>query len=867
MRFLTGVFFTFLLSAAASPPVIAAPAGGPAAIAPGLRPPFGLGPLADYTTFTRTMERESGLIDLLKKDDQLYFDLSANQLGQTFLIEPVLASGIGSGAFAGKMYEAFMVRFERRGKTINWVVPNVDFSAAAGTTQNAITDSTGDSVIAVSPIVAEDPQTKRIVIEPSILLTDFEEVGAELGRRITQPVPGPIPGLMFRAPAAVGLDPSRTFVEKTKALPANDEISVVLGFTAPPNAIATVPDARGFSMKMHYSIIALGESRSYVPRLADDRIGYQVTTHARLGNPTAATPFVRFINRWDMRKAPVVFYLSNSIPAQYREPIRSALLSWNAVFAKAGISHAVQVRDQPSDPAWDPDDARYSVVRWISSIKPEFAGYTGVVTNPQSGEVLRAGIVIDGEDVREVQSDYRDFGLDLRAHGSAACAGTECGYAAEYADQAAFARIALTAYGVHVNREEFARSWIRSVVLHESGHAFGLRHNFAASTLYSPQQLRSRTFTAAHGLAASVMDYVPVNIARVAREQGPYFQEAFGPYDYWAIKYGYARFAGIRHPSDEAAFLRAIARESAQPGHAFGGDEEAFGAGWVDPRISAFDLSSDPLEYDREQFQLAQRLLQKVNAQFTKGDTSFFQERLAFSTIMRSEVRAASLAVRFIGGTYTSRAHAGQGAAAPFRPIPRAMARRAFDLLNAEVFSERAFTYPAGLIGHLGTEGFYDIDTPNARPDFPLTQFTGTVQDYVLQHVFDPAGLARIQDNEIENGNAAGTLRLSDVFEWARNGIWNDVNRGGAIAPLRRETQRHFVDQMAVYAQAPSGALAAAGAPRESQALARYELVRIDADISRALRRPPADVATRAHLEEEHARIARTLHAINVQAI
>lgn len=866
MRHFAGVFLFFLIAATFSPQASAAPGASPAR-APVTRPPFTLGGPADYATFTKTMERQSGLIDLLKKDDDLYFDLSAAQLGQTFLIEPVLSSGVGSGAFAGKMYDAFMVRFERHGKNINWVVPNVDFTAAAGTTQRAIADSTGDSVIAVSPILAEDPQTKRIVFEPSILTTDLEEVGAELGRRLTRPVAGPIPGLLFSAPAAVGLDPSRTYIEKIKALPANDEITVSLGFTAPSNTVLTVPDSRGFSMKMHYSVIALGDSHTYLPRLADERVGYQVTTHARLGNTAAPTPFVRYINRWDMRKAPVVFYLTNSIPAQYREPIRSALLSWNGVFAKAGIKNAVQVRDQPADPAWDPDDARYSVVRWISSIKPDFAGYTGVVTNPQSGEILRAGIVIDGEDVREVQSDYRDFGLELRAHGSSDCAGSECAYAAEYADQAAFARTALTALGVHVNRDEFARSWIRSVVLHESGHVFGLRHNFAASTLYSPQQLRNRAFTATHGLAASVMDYVPVNIAALPKEQGPYFQEGFGPYDYWAIKYGYQHFAGVRQPADETPFLRAIARESSQPGHAYGGDEEAFGPGWVDPRISAFDLSSDPLEYDREQFQLAQQLLKKLNAQFATGDTSFYQERLAFSTIMRSEVRAASLAVRFIGGTYTSRAHAGQPGALPFRAIPRSTARRAFDLLNAEVFSARAFTYPAGLIGHLGTEGFYDLESPTARPDFPLTQFSGSIQDYVLQHLFDPAGLGRIADNETEAGSGSGVLRLADVFEWARAGIWNDVNAHAAIPPLRREMQRHFVDQMAVYAQAPSAALAFAGAPRESQALARYELVQIDKSIVRALRRPASDVATRAHLEEEHARIARTLQSVNVQSI
>jgi len=59
-----------------------------------------------YTAFVRNAERQTGLIDILRKDDEVYLDLSSEQLDHPFIIAPVLAAGgigtegvaVGAGA-------------------------------------------------------------------------------------------------------------------------------------------------------------------------------------------------------------------------------------------------------------------------------------------------------------------------------------------------------------------------------------------------------------------------------------------------------------------------------------------------------------------------------------------------------------------------------------------------------------------------------------------------------------------------------------------------------------------------------------------------------------------------------------------------
>src|ERR1700688_2974546 len=204
--------------------------------------------------------------------------------------------------------------------------------------------------------------------------------------------------------------------------------------------------------------------------------------------------------------------------------------------------------------------------------------------------------------------------------------------------------------------------------------------------------------TRAHGTTGSVMDYTPVNLAAPGERQADYFPTKLGPYDDWAIEYGYRSFPNVHSSSDEAVALSRIASRSTAPGLAYGTDEDATSIS-IDPRIQRFDLSSDPLAYVDEQFRIDDDVAKHLTARYP-GDTRSFQDmRSGLITLLNSELTGSLLAAKYVGGIYTSRSHRSEpGAPLPFSAIPRAQQRRAFDLLDRWVLSSRAFRFSPDLL-------------------------------------------------------------------------------------------------------------------------------------------------------------------------
>ena len=848
----------------------------PGALLPGLAP--GGSTPQQYAAFVKTAERQSGLIDILKKDDEIYFDLGPDQLDRPYIVAPVLASGVGSEAFAGRIFRTFLIEFHRVGRRVLWVDKNSYFSAPPNSpAANALAISVTDSVINSSPITAEDEKQKRIVISASFFLTDFENVGKDLGG-------GQSPILILGGASHPGfsVDGSRSYIEKTKALPKNDEILASLAFAGPAgDEVSGAPDARGVRLRMHYSIVDPPDPSGYVSRIADDRVGYFITAQKRFDNDALPTPFVRYIDRWNFANGPIVYYLTNEIPSEYKEPIRKALLQWNVAFAKVGVPNAIEVRDQPSDPSWDPDDVRYSTVRWITSDQPAFVAYGPNIADPRTGEVIRVEIVIDGEEMRAVKRGYTDVvapthpsatALDASglpaARARTAMLGcddtTECDtFEEDSAEMAAVGTFALRAAGAGPAAiDRFAQNYLQSVVLHESGHNFGLRHNFVSSNLYTLDQIHDARFTREHGIVGSVMGYTPLNLSPPGRPQGDLFQLRLGPYDEWAIRYGYARFPNVKRPEDELAGLRAIADQSTRPEYAYATDEDANGVLAVDPRIATFALSSDPLAFDKNQFDVVDSLVAKLDEAYPRADQPYYEERQTFMTIMHQYGRAAALTSKWIGGYYTSRDHRGQaGGKHPFALVPRERSRQAFALLAANVFSSRALRFSPELLSDLGPNHYLHRGVQFVeQPDFPVEAYVGDLQDGVMFSLFSPDTMSRLADAPLKAGPTERTMSLADLYGWTQDAVWDDLRPGVASSgPIHRDLQRRYTRLMIAFSLAPGFVIEALGYPGDSAALARFELHRLSGRLAAALRSNHLDVETRAHLEDMQSRVDHAL--------
>ena len=846
-------------------------------------------PAQTYAAFIHGAEHQDGVIDLVRKDDELYLDLRPENFDKPYIILPSLASGVGGDAFAGRVYDPLVVIFKRVGKRVMWVTPNTRYVADKGTAAAAsLAVSVADSVIQSTPVIAEDADKTHVVINPSIFLSDFEGIGTDLGRGAPAPS---LPGLLVLVSrASFAVDATKSYYLATKAFPQNDEISVNLAFNGPPNALPTVPDGRGIPIVVHYSIVAPpAHDPNYLPRYADDRVGYFITQRKHFGNDLSNPPIQRFIDRWNLDAGPIVFTLTNEIPPEYRSTVRRAILAWNGAFAKVGYPHAIEVRDQPDDPHFDPEDARYNSVRWITSESPDFTAISPHVSDPDTGQIIRATVVIDGESMRTVRRGFVDRVLPVErarhdafappvaaaadpteadADADAQSEDGDCDYAGGESSQAALGMSMLLAnpHATPYDREAYAQAFLFSVVIHEVGHTLGLRHNFRGSTAYTFAQLHDPAFVRAHGTTGSVMDYTPANIAPPGERQADYFPTRLGPYDEWAIQYGYQRFP-VTTSDAELPQLHRIAAESTEPGLAYDTDEDAIAPLGLDPDVQRFDLSSDPLTFSASQLAINDGIARTLAHRYA-GDARSYQDlRQTLVTLLNSDLAAAAVASRYIGGVYTSRAHRGQpDAPMPFSGIPRAQQRRAFALLDRYVLSSHALQFSPELLNSVPAARFGDaFSTPNARrTDFPIGEVAAQVQDAAIAAMFNPTVIARIADESLRTPPGQ-TMDLADLFGWTNAAIFDDLGQP-RIAPLHRDVQRRFLDLEMEIALLPSGVMDQLALPRDLQSIARFELRELRTKLVTA-ERVATDTATRAHLDDLRSRVDAGLHASVTQAL
>jgi hypothetical protein len=842
-----------------------APSASPAI--PGL--PF-VPHLLDFATVTKGMTHYAGPIGMYEKDGTLYLDLSPENFKHNYMIVTSIGSSFGGFPLVGAgshIDDDLVLHFKRSGQRVLAIEPNAHILAANDdVAARDIADSFLDSVWSSLPVVAEDAATGHVLVSGGFLLGDPVGVARYL--------------------SLVGnyhADASRSYLDFVRAYPQNDTISVAETFAGGGN-VTSVADPSSVMLKLHYSILQLPENDGYIPRLADDRVGYFITTRRRFGETgSTGDPYVRYITRWNLKRGPIVFYLTDEIPVTYRPTIRRAILTWNEAFAKIGYPHAVEVRDQPKDPNWDPEDFRYSTVRWALSDRPLYTAEGQWVADPFTGQILRAAIVLDGEAIRG--TTVNDVALsrvdsDAAMERALCVASTVCGdYETQESGTMAYA---LAALGTHAplgtaQIEAYVKQQLFATVLHETGHAFGLRHNFAGSTAYSLAELSRPGFVAKHGLSSSVMDYLPVFLAPDGGRAS--FQSVLGPYDNWAIRYGYQPFANVNLPSDERDRLAAIANLSGNPELAYGTDEDAIGVNAVDPNIALFDLSSDPLAYDARQFQMLRGTVDRLNRSFARSNGSFGSERTAFEAVMNEYGRTALLTVRYLGGVETSRTHRAQpGAKPPYRALPRALARRAFDVLDANVFSAKALAFPPALLDNLGSPRDAQWDSPNpilSQRDYSVVDQVGDVQDAVLYSTFSVYVMNRLLESSTRVDEPRATMSLEDLFAWTSASVWDTVlaRHPGPDALFHRSMQRKYTDLLIAMTLmggpskrvllTPIGTFIIRLPPAQAQELARAELVRLDGALGSV--GAVGDEATRAHLHDERGRIEAALRGIMVQ--
>ncbi|MBE7418883.1 MAG: zinc-dependent metalloprotease [Ideonella sp.] len=885
---------------AAGAPAVAAAAASAASVPVAARP----GQPQPFASVIKDAKKTDGLITLWQKDEKVWLELMPADFGRPLLFAPKIAQGIGeAGFFGGTMigpYGRFgrqqLVEFRRVHNQVQLIARNTEFRAASDTPEGrAVQAGFSPSLVASTAVASQPhPERKSVLVEANPLFVgDLLGIGIALQRQYRQ-------GYAFDARhSAIASVRGKVdqVVFDVMAHYATASIAVAPPGAPPgpvpaPKLPSGVPDARSLFFTLQYSLAALPE-RPMRPRRSDARVGYFTTLVQDFSDDLARTPRLHMINRWRLEKKqpdaalsepvrPITYWLDHTIPVKYRDAIAKGILAWNAAFERVGFKDAIVVKTQPDKADFDTLDVGVPSIRWMINGTPQFGAIGPSQVDPRSGEILDADIGFESLSSRAVRAlrsqvlasrvtiDWpalMQSGSDERvaaAMAQRAAAGPldapgACHHADMAAEQLGYALDVLAARGEIDPASPQAQQWVldylTDTTMHEVGHTLGLRHNFRSSRVYTAAQVADPDFTRRNGLAGSVMEYAPINLAEAGRPEPAAWQTTLGPYDYWAIEYGYKPIA----PDQESAELQRIAARSNEPLLAYGTDEDNFLG--VDPESLQFDLGDDPVAFAKQRLEIARELIRRQESRQLKPDEDYSVLRRSIGFALRDAGRAAGILARQIGGVRTLRDHPGSGRD-PLQPVSAALQRQALDLLARGVLAADSFVLSPSLQRRMAPnfeerrDAVFAGDGPVAT-DYSLGTVVLEMQRALLAALMNDGVAQRLLDSAGKADASGPALQLAELYRRLSGAVWSELRAAsGDIAAPRRELQRDYVNRLAAQLLRP-GAMSRA----DARSLLRQQAQQLLASLQQAARRKGLSGEAQAHLRDSADTLRQALAA------
>lgn len=718
------------------------------------------------------------------------------------------------------------------------------------------------------------------------------------------------------------INPSLSQWIKRKAFPDNVELAVDLAVMAKEPAAGG-----GRPVQVHYSLSRLPKT-DYKPRRADTRVGYFMTARKDWSKGyDAETLFDRYVHRWNLQKQDpalklsppkkqIVWYIEKTVPIRLRHHIKEGILEWNKAFEKCGIVDAMAVRQQRDDDEtahYDPEDVRYNFVRWMVTGQGFAAGPSRA--HPLTGQIFDADIVFDDALIRSQlfqfasytgrggtppdegyrpfiqdflssypQWQYHDFRQNLLPNvvfGPAdeppqagefwslpeSPAHPYCQICQGMMHQLGLAEAVLQAKGITGIPEEFLGQVVQYIITHEVGHCLGLMHNFKAST-WKPLEEILELSEKGLPTTGSVMEYNPPLFLLRDQEQSVYTTGGLGPYDYWAIEYGYRPVEAPNGSEEE--LIKSITDRVAEPGHAFASDLDAIGFLSPDPLANRWDVGQDPIAYARHQMRLVEDLLKDLPEWAVKDGEDYHRMRKMFRRLVYEYGRVGVFATRFVGGQYVHRDAKGDpDGRMPFVMVPAEKQRQGLQFVCDTVFSEDFYRFDPQLLNALapGRWWHWGSDAFDLFAEVPVHDLIARGQYISLLTLMNPFTLGRIYDNELKVADGEDRYTLAEHLISLTESIWSELEGKSDkewssgdpfISSIRRNLQRMHLRMLLNLVLSEPGRTA----PADAAGVARHCLVGLDQKIQRHLATNKLDMASQAHIADVHRQIEKALEAI-----
>ena len=740
---------------------------------------------------TAASERIDGFFTLFRTraDGSVHMLIRQEQLDHEFIYTVVAQDGVVQGGhFRGQYRDNKMLVLRRHFDRIEFVETNTGFYFdPASPLSRSGQANIPPAVLAVEKIVAEDKENGELLValNPVLLKEKLSQIKPSANPKVK-------PGERF----SLGkLSDARSKVVAINNYPENTSLLTEMVYENPAPVVQgdeDVTDSRAISVRVQHTLVAMPDN-DFVPRAADYRIGYFTDRVTDLTSRDVA-PYRDMITRWHLVKKnpeaaisdpvePITWWIENTTPYEYRDVIKAAALSWNLAFEEAGFSNAIVVKQQPDDAGWDAGDIRYNVLRWTSSPNPPFGGYGPSFSNPRTGQIIGADIMLEFSFLTNrlrIRDVLQPGGLDVNSPFR------HCELGAQMQMDQMFAAQALAAGGLgEAQRAQLIEDSMYMLILHEIGHTLGLTHNMRASQLQP--DVFDAAAVAAKGLSGSVMDYEAVNVAPPGKTQTPFYQNRPGLYDLWAIEFGYA--PSLVDAAAEKARLQVLLARSTEPELVYGNDADDMrrpGRG-IDPHINIYDHSGDAVGYAEQRLQLVRDIQADLLAEY-QGET--YQALYnSFAVLMNQLSRSGGVVSRYVGGVHINRAAPGAAAAPPYQPVAARQQQRAMQVLAKYIFAPDALGGSESVYQHLQRQrrGF---DFSAETEDPKLHAMMLSVQKRILDHLLHPRTLQRVSDSRLYGNDYELTQMLNDltgaIFEADKRGTVNSIRQNLQVEYLKR---------------------------------------------------------------------------------